>query len=158
MLGVGFKLPHLALHVPHRFYKMYAGASADHSQPYRYRDWRLSKRELKFPRSASALNYRCCNYKTFNFMRAEGALRSNTSESLGNINKPFRASIHRELMIGYMAAVSYVDAQLGRVLDEMDRRGLWANTTVVLTADHGQVSVCVCGFFLGAWAGGCVRE
>jgi iduronate 2-sulfatase len=43
-----------------------------------------------------------------------------------------RAMIH-----GYHAAVSYVDAQIGRVLDELDRLGLASNTIIVLWGDHG---------------------
>ena len=38
---------------------------------------------------------------------------------------------------GYWAAVSYVDAQIGKVLDEFDRLGLEENTIVVLWSDHG---------------------
>src|SRR6185369_6232380 len=43
----------------------------------------------------------------------------------------------RTMIHGYHAAVSYVDAQLGRVLDELDRLGLAANTIIVLWGDHG---------------------
>lgn len=43
----------------------------------------------------------------------------------------------REMIHGYHAAVSFVDAQLGRVLDELDRLGLATNTIVVLWGDHG---------------------
>ena len=43
----------------------------------------------------------------------------------------------RALIHGYHAAVSYVDAQIGRVLDELDRLGLAANTIIVLWGDHG---------------------
>jgi arylsulfatase A-like enzyme len=42
-----------------------------------------------------------------------------------------------ELMMGYCAGVSFVDKQVGKLLDVMDRHNLWENTTVVLTADHG---------------------
>ncbi|QEC65994.1 sulfatase-like hydrolase/transferase [Panacibacter ginsenosidivorans] len=38
----------------------------------------------------------------------------------------------------YYAEVTEMDAQLGSVLDEMDRQNLWQNTVVVLIADHGQ--------------------
>lgn len=38
---------------------------------------------------------------------------------------------------GYCAAVSYVDAQIGKVLDELKILGLDKNTVVVLWGDHG---------------------
>jgi len=38
---------------------------------------------------------------------------------------------------GYYAAISYVDAQIGKVLTELDRQGLRENTIVVLWSDHG---------------------
>ncbi len=43
----------------------------------------------------------------------------------------------RNLRHAYSACVSYVDAQIGRVLDELDRLGLSDNTIVVLWGDHG---------------------
>ena len=43
----------------------------------------------------------------------------------------------RQLRHGYYASVSYMDAQVGRVLDELDRLGLRDNTIVVLWGDHG---------------------
>ncbi len=43
----------------------------------------------------------------------------------------------RTLIHGYHAALSYMDAQLGRVLDALDETGLAANTIVVLWGDHG---------------------
>ena len=43
----------------------------------------------------------------------------------------------RQLKHGYYAAISYMDAQVGKVLDELDRLGLRENTIVVLWGDHG---------------------
>lgn len=47
------------------------------------------------------------------------------------------ADLQRTLVHGYYAATSYMDAQLGRVLDALDQTGLAANTIVVLWGDHG---------------------
>jgi arylsulfatase A-like enzyme len=38
----------------------------------------------------------------------------------------------------YDAAIAYLDTELDRLLGELDRRGLLANTIVLLTADHGE--------------------
>lgn len=46
-------------------------------------------------------------------------------------------SVARTLIRGYLAATSYIDAQVGRVLDELDRLGLRENTIVVFWGDHG---------------------
>jgi iduronate 2-sulfatase len=43
----------------------------------------------------------------------------------------------RELIHGYYAATSYTDAQVGRLLGELDRLGLAGSTTVMLFGDHG---------------------
>jgi iduronate 2-sulfatase len=43
----------------------------------------------------------------------------------------------REIRHGYYAAMSYADAQLGRVLDELDRLGIADNTIVVIIGDNG---------------------
>ncbi len=43
----------------------------------------------------------------------------------------------RELRHGYYASVSYIDHQIGRLLDELERRDLLSNTIVVLWSDHG---------------------
>lgn len=43
----------------------------------------------------------------------------------------------RLLKHGYLASVSYIDAQIGILLDELERLGLRDNTIVVLWGDHG---------------------
>jgi iduronate 2-sulfatase len=43
----------------------------------------------------------------------------------------------RQLKHGYYAAISYMDAQVGKLLDELDRLDLRKNTIVILWGDHG---------------------
>ena len=45
--------------------------------------------------------------------------------------------ISRNLIHGYYAAVSMIDAQIGKLLDALDQNGLTENTIVVLWGDHG---------------------
>ncbi|QDV53635.1 Choline-sulfatase [Gimesia fumaroli] len=42
-----------------------------------------------------------------------------------------------ELRTGYLAGISYLDAQIGKVLAELDRQGLRDNTIIVFWSDHG---------------------
>jgi len=49
----------------------------------------------------------------------------------------FQDDLKRDLIHGYYASVSYMDAQLGRVLDEVESLGLDENTIIVLWGDHG---------------------
>ncbi len=50
---------------------------------------------------------------------------------------PLTVEQQRELIHGYHAATSYTDAQIGRVLDALDRSGLAEKTIIVLWGDHG---------------------
>jgi iduronate 2-sulfatase len=66
-------------------------------------------------------------------------------KTLGELNQykpipqepPLSMKMTRKLIHGYYAALSYMDAQIGRVLDELDRLELDNNTIVVLWGDHG---------------------
>ena len=50
---------------------------------------------------------------------------------------PLPADKARELIRAYYASISYVDAQVGRLLAALEERDLTAKTTVVLWGDHG---------------------
>ena len=45
--------------------------------------------------------------------------------------------LHKGLLEAYYASISYMDAQVGRVLDALKELGLAENTIVVFTSDHG---------------------
>ncbi|MCG8509974.1 MAG: sulfatase [Rhodospirillales bacterium] len=43
----------------------------------------------------------------------------------------------KRMWAGYLATVTFMDEQVGRILDELDRLGLRENTVVIFTSDHG---------------------
>lgn len=45
--------------------------------------------------------------------------------------------LSRKLVHGYYACISYIDAQVGMLMDELENLGLKDNTTIVLWGDHG---------------------
>jgi arylsulfatase A-like enzyme len=53
---------------------------------------------------------------------------------------PKTAKEQRERLQQYYAAVSYIDEQVGQVLDVLDGRGELDNTLVVYTGDHGHMN------------------
>jgi len=70
---------------------------------------------------------------------------SYAGKTIGELNQykpvpdepPLTEEMTRTLIQGYYAALSYMDAQVGRVLKELNRLELDDNTIVVLWGDHG---------------------
>ena len=59
---------------------------------------------------------------------------------LGELGKAFAKFTDqewRELLRAYCACTSFMDAQLGRVLDVLDQKQLWDKTLVIFVGDHG---------------------
>lgn len=46
-------------------------------------------------------------------------------------------NLARQAIQAYYASITFVDTQVGRVIDELERQGLADNTIVVFTSDHG---------------------
>jgi iduronate 2-sulfatase len=131
MTAIGFKMPHTALHVPHKYWDMYANSSAIDI-------WRKTAEHIRtFPHDAPPIAYRCCAERNWRFMEDEGSSISKRSERLGEVNTTLSTEMYIESMHGYSAAVTYADAQLGKVLDTLDELDIWNNVTIVLTSDHG---------------------
>lgn len=63
-----------------------------------------------------------------------GELHAYANVPRGN---PIPKDFAKKLRHGYYACVSYLDAQVGKLLDALDREGLSDNTVVVLWGDHG---------------------
>lgn len=54
-----------------------------------------------------------------------------------SVNMKMDERQQRKAIGGYYAAVSYMDAQVGKVLDALKETGLDSNTIVIFTSDHG---------------------
>jgi arylsulfatase A-like enzyme len=109
-LAVGFAKPHLPFVAPKKYWDLYDPAKITLA-PNRFR-----------PRGAPEYA-----------ILPGGELRSYHGIPEG----PIPDDLARQLKHGYYAAISYIDAQLGRVLDELERSGLRQNTMIVLWGDHG---------------------
>jgi iduronate 2-sulfatase len=110
-LAVGFVKPHLPFCAPKKYWDLY-----DHN------DFALP--ELRTP-PKGAPRYAPTNW---------GELRQYRDMPETD---PLTEEQERTLIHGYHAATSYMDAQLGRVLDALDQNDLAKNTIVILWGDHG---------------------
>jgi arylsulfatase A-like enzyme len=109
-LGLGFKLPHISLHVPHKYYAMYASRN-------RQKAWsQASRQALSYPPTAPSTSYQCCASRAYTYMKEEGDAKSGQSILTGrNIAAATPLRMHQELMRTYAAAITFVDAQVGAV-------------------------------------------
>ncbi len=62
---------------------------------------------------------------------------SDELDRYGDVDYPLPEDKAREIIRGYYASVSFVDAQIGKVLDELKRLDLDRSTIVTLIGDHG---------------------
>lgn len=53
-------------------------------------------------------------------------------------DEPFPQEVLRRAIQAYLAACTYVDAQIGRVLSALEACGLAATTRIIYTSDHGE--------------------
>ncbi len=111
-MAVGFLKPHLPFVAPKKYWDMHDPANLP--QPER----------LTPPKGAP-------DYAP----QFGGELRS--YKNIPGGNTPLDEATTRHLIHGYYAATSYMDAQLGKVLDALDETGLAKNTIVVFWGDHG---------------------
>lgn len=54
-----------------------------------------------------------------------------------SVNMRMSATQQKKAVSGYYAAVSYMDAQVGRVLEALEKSGQAENTIIIFTSDHG---------------------
>lgn len=110
-LGLGFIRPHLPFHAPKKYFDLYDPASiqlASITTP---------------PRDGAAMGL----HASFELRTRHGIPKSG----------PIEEDLSRQLLHAYYACVSYIDAQLGRMIDALEKAGVRDNTIIVLWGDHG---------------------
>jgi iduronate 2-sulfatase len=114
--GVGYYRPHLPFNAPKRYWDLYDRESillADNPRPP------LGAPHMALNNLRELRGYR-------DFADARHPCEGQVSEADARLLKH-----------GYLASVSYLDAQIGRLLGEVDALGIRDNTIVALWVDHG---------------------
>ncbi|HUG68890.1 MAG TPA: sulfatase-like hydrolase/transferase [Pirellulaceae bacterium] len=110
-LVAGFARPHLPFSAPRKYWDLYDPAKLPTAQ--------VEVPPIDAPPVAGKRNGELANYKP---VPSDGVVSD---------------ELRRQLIHGYYASTSFVDAQIGKVLGELDRLQLADNTIVVLWGDHG---------------------
>ncbi|MGB0583310.1 MAG: sulfatase, partial [Limisphaerales bacterium] len=110
-LTVGFWRPHLPFVAPVKYWERY------------------DPRDITLPVSWTAPDH-CPEIALHNFREIRGYARMPKQF-------PLTVEFTRHLRHGYFASITYLDAQVGRLLKALDHHGLRENTIVVFISDHG---------------------
>ena len=110
-LALGFLKPHLPFVAPKKYWDLYDRDSLDLATIQNYPKGAPSFAETDYIEA-----------RGYSGVPKQGAISESTQ---------------RELMHGYLACISYIDAQIGKVLDKLRETGLYDNTVIVLWGDHG---------------------
>lgn len=113
-LGVGFFKPHLPFNAPKKYWDLYDESNITLTP------------SPTIPKNVHAASLHIS--EEFN----QYAL----GDEQASLDKPVSDAYARKLRHAYYASVSYTDAQIGKVLQELKRLGL-ENTIVVVWSDHG---------------------
>ena len=130
-LAVGFHKPHLPFVAPSKYFEMYPPPS----------EIKLAKNP-KVPEGMPPVAYSTWldgGYKDLNslFKKVEDECRHNAQDALNSSRCSIPDNKARELRRAYYSCISYTDAQVGKVLDELQAQGFAEDTIIVLWADHG---------------------
>lgn len=110
-LGVGFYKPHLPFNAPQKYWDLYDPEKIE-----------LPNQDTPPDEAPPVAFTEWGELRAYSLIPAQGEVSD---------------SMARNLIHGYRACVSYTDAQIGKVLDELDRLSLRDNTIIILWGDHG---------------------
>ncbi|CAA6678858.1 MULTISPECIES: sulfatase [unclassified Lentimonas] len=110
-LAVGFKKPHLPFVAPKKYWDLFDRDSIELAP---FQEHAEGSPDYAWHDSNELRSY-------------------NGVPTKGDLDEPTQ----RKLIHGYYASVAYIDAQVGKVLDQLDALGLDENTIIVFWGDHG---------------------
>lgn len=114
-LGVGFFKPHLPFNAPKKYWDMYD--------------------EREIPLSPNPFIPENVNPAS---LHGSGEFNGyKLGDEAASLEGPVSDEYARKLRHAYFACVSYVDAQVGKLIEELEKQGLAENTIVVVWGDHG---------------------
>lgn len=114
-LGVGFFKPHLPFNAPKKYWDLYNES-----------DIPLSPNPFVSKNTSRADLHSMGEFNQYELGDEKAA-----------IGTPLSDEYARKLRHAYYACVSYADAQIGKVIKELEAQGLADNTIIVLWGDHG---------------------
>ena len=118
-LAVGFKKPHLPFCAPKKYWDLYKRESMPLAV---YRKKAVGSPAFAYHKSSELQSYSDIP-PIFSFTDIDNAIIPDDKA--------------RELIHGYYACISYVDAQIGKLVDALEKSGHLKNTVIVLWGDHG---------------------
>ncbi len=118
-----FVTPHFPFVVPEEYFNLYPPESVELPLKWRQQDWTA--------------------HPYWDYVRP---LRSGQEEN-------FSEEDVRRTLAAYYGLITFMDAQLGRVLDALDEAGLTDSTRIIYTSDHGEI-----GGSYGLWGKSCMYE
>ena len=114
-LGVGFFKPHLPFTAPKKYWDLY--------------------NEDELPVSPTPFIPE--NVNTASLHGSGEFNQYKLGEEKASLKAPVSDEYARKLRHAYFACVSYIDAQVGKLIAELEKQGLAENTIVVIWGDHG---------------------
>ncbi|MFY0606479.1 MAG: sulfatase-like hydrolase/transferase [Cyclobacteriaceae bacterium] len=110
LMVVGFSKPHLPFNAPKKYWDLY------------------DREDIQIPQQARPTNMPSWSLSNWGELRGYGDIPPE-----GNLDE----AKTKELIHGYYACVSYVDAQVGKVMQRLEELDLRKNTMVIFMSDHG---------------------
>lgn len=114
-LAVGFFKPHLPFTAPQKYWDLYDEDSIPITNAHNIPE---NTDRASFHESGEFNQYKL-------------------GEEKAGLDHEVSTAYARKVRHAYFAATSYVDTQIGKVLDALDKNGLTENTIIVLWGDHG---------------------